>query len=425
VTFLFQLYLVFLIIRPQEFLPVLKDVPIMQLLLMACLAIWLFRKNKQLYLPPVVLVGCFVLFAPFTQAANGWWTGVALAHAYLDPIVAIFLVTTMAARPLSALRGFMRTIVICACVLVGFCAIQLATGVGPWGGVLPQQGRPYYSGIFSDPNDLGQLFIISLGFVIYFLSTNRSSLVSILLWTLGAWLIYGVVLTNSRGALLAIMAILSLECWRRFGKVAVVVAAVLAVPALLAVTRLSQLSAGEESAQDRLNAWYQGIQMLRSSPIFGVGIGNFTNYSTLTAHNSIVLPMAELGIPGLVMWLGIIWYAFRMLWWIGITSHPDNNLVEPFDSDAQSNDAEMTAEILAGRGLLLTFAGFCVGAFFLSQSYGPPLFLLCGLAVARFVTAAEVLHDAPAYRIMNDLLRLCGVAIAAIIVIYVVVKAAL
>ena len=110
-----------------------------------------------------------------------------LAHEYLDPIVAIFLVTTMAARPLSALRVFMRTIVICACVLVGFCAIQLMRGVGPWGDILPQQGRPYYSGIFSDPNDLGQLFIISLGFVIYFLNSNRSSVKGILLWILGGW----------------------------------------------------------------------------------------------------------------------------------------------------------------------------------------------------------------------------------------------
>jgi putative inorganic carbon (HCO3(-)) transporter len=424
-TFLFQLYLVLLIIRPQEYLPALKGIPLMQLLLLACLAIWLFSKNKQLLLPPVVLVGCFLIFAPFTQAANGWWTGVMLAHEYLDPIVAIFLVTTMAARPLSALRVFMRTIVICACVLVGFCAIQLMRGVGPWGDILPQQGRPYYSGIFSDPNDLGQLFIISLGFVIYFLNSNRSSVKGMLLWILGGWLIYGVILTNSRGALLATMAILSLECWRRFGKVAVVVAAVLAIPALLAVTRLSQLSAGEESAQDRLNAWYQGIQMLRSSPIFGVGIGNFTNFSALTAHNSIVLPMAELGLPGLVMWLGIIWYAFRMLWWIGITSRPDDIGATPSDPYATSNAAAMTDEILAGRGLLLTFAGFCVGAFFLSQSYGPPLFLLCGLAVARFVTASGVLHAPPTYRIVNDLLRLCGVAIAAIVVIYVVVKAAL
>lgn len=411
-TLLFQIYLALLIIRPQEFVPALIGVPILQLVLLACLVIWMFSSEKRILLPPVVLVGCFLLFAPLTVAANGWWGGVVLAHARLDPVAAIFLVATMAARKLPVLRTYMRTIIICASVLVAYCAIQLKTGIGPWADVPPYQGRPYYLGIYNDPNDLGQLFIIALGFVIYLLAINKSLPSGFVLSCLGAWLIYGVVLTNSRGALLATLAILALECWRRFGKVAVIVAAVLAVPALLAVTRLSQLSAGEVSAMDRLETWYQGIQMLRGSPVFGVGFGNFTNYSSLTAHNSIILPMAELGLPGLTIWLGIIWYSIRMLWWIGFSAHPDRL---PAETAQQS-------EILAARGLLLTMGGFCVGAFFLSQSYGAPLFLLCGFAVARFASAATVLQDPPHYRLLKDVLRLGGVTIVAVIGMYFFVK---
>jgi putative inorganic carbon (hco3(-)) transporter len=441
-TSLFQIYLVLLIIRPQEFVPALMGVPILQLLLLICLALWLFSRDKRIGLPPIVLVGCFLVFAPLTVAANGWWGGVAAAHARLDPIAVIFLVATMAARELSAMRRFMRTIVVCACVLVAYISIQLRTGMGPWADMPSYQGRPYYIGIFSDPNDLGQLFIIALAFVVYLLAIKKSSVSGIVLVLLGAWLIYGVILTNSRGAMLATMAILGLECWRRFGKVAVVVAAVLVVPALLAVTRLSKLSAGEESAFDRLQAWYEGIQMLRGSPIFGVGFGNFTNHSVLTAHNSIILPMAELGIPGLTIWLGIIWYSLRMLWWVGFKADPavvdqtgdaDASVsgMESALEETQGEPADISSliqqreEILAGRGLLLALVGFLIGAFFLSQSYQAPLFLLCGFAVARFVGAAAPLPDAPNYHLPGDLLRLGGVAVAAIFGMYMVVKVTL
>jgi putative inorganic carbon (HCO3(-)) transporter len=432
VTLLFQIYLVLLIIRPQEFVPALMGFPIMQLVLLSCLLIWAFSSRKWISLPPIILVGCFLLFAPLTVAANGWWGGVAMAHAHLDPVAAIFLVATMAARKLPALRAYMRIIITCACVLVAYCAIQLKTGIGPWADIPPIQGRPYYLGIFSDPNDLGQLFIISLAFIIYLLAISKSAASGLLLWCLGGWLIYGVVLTNSRGALLATLAILALECWRRFGKIAVVVAALLAVPALLAVTRLSQLSAGEESAMDRLEAWYQGIQMLRGSPLFGVGFGNFTNHSTLTAHNSIILPMAELGLPGLTIWLGIIWYSLRMLWWIGFSPHVVSELdpaIDPVRRRGHATgamrppvDTARKDEILAARGLLLTMTGFCVGAFFLSQSYEAPLFLLCGFAVARFANAATVLHDPPHYRLLKDVLRLAGVTVVAVIGMYFFVK---
>jgi putative inorganic carbon (hco3(-)) transporter len=442
-TLLFQIYLVLLIIRPQEFLPILMGVPILQLLLLSCLGLWLFSRDKNVALPPIVLVGCFLIFAPLTVAANGWWGGVAIAHAHLDPIVVIFLVATMAARKVSAMRRYMRTIVVCACVLVAYISIQLRTGMGPWAETPSVQGRPYYIGIFSDPNDLGQLFIIALAFVVYLLAIRKSSVSGIVLTLTGAWLIYGVILTNSRGAMLATMAILALECWRRFGKVAVVVASVLVVPALLAVTRLSKLSAGEESAFDRLQAWYEGIQMLRGSPIFGVGFGNFTDHSVLTAHNSIILPMAELGIVGLTIWLGIIWYSLRMLWWVGfkadpaVTSGPDESDVSKPSMQSADEAAEESAaielpdpalrrdEVLAGRGLLLALVGFLIGAFFLSQSYQPPLFLLCGFAVARFIGASTILPNAPHYRLLADVLRLGGVAIVAVVGMYMVVKVTL
>jgi len=239
------------------------------------------------------------------------------------------------------------------------------------------------------------------------------------------WLCYGAILTNSRGALLATLTLFALEGSRRYGRIAVAIAAVLAVPALLAVTRLSQLSAGEESATGRLDAWYQGIQLLREHPLFGVGFGFFITFNDLTAHNSIVLPMAELGILGLTMWLGIIWYSARMLWWLGYGPHASADRVRALGEATNEADRATYREIMAARGLLTTFAGYGVGAFFLSQSYSAPLFLLCGLAVARFAAGSSVLPQPPTYRLLPDVMRLGGVTIASIVGMYLTVKAAL
>jgi O-antigen ligase len=424
-TALFALYLVLLIIRPQEFVPGLMGASILQTVMIACLIACALKPDKRLSLPPYILAACLLIYAPLTIGLNGWWGGAMIAFTRFIPIIAIFLIASIAARSLRTLHLYMYVVLACACVLVDYAAIQLHTGVGPWAGIVPMQGRPYYTGIFGDPNDLGQLFVIGIGFAFCLLAADQSLPMILLLLGSVGWLCYGAILTNSRGALLATLTLFALEGSRRYGRIAVAIAAVLAVPALLAVTRLSQLSAGEESATGRLDAWYQGIQLLREHPLFGVGFGFFITFNDLTAHNSIVLPMAELGILGLTMWLGIIWYSARMLWWLSYGPHASRDRVRALREATNEADRATYREIIAARGLLTAFAGYGVGAFFLSQSYSAPLFLLCGLAVARFAAGSSVLPQPPTYRLLPDVMRLGGVSIAAIVGMYLTVKAAL
>ena len=98
---------------------------------------------------------------------------------------------------------------------------------------------------------------------------------------------------------------------------AVIVAAAIAVPVLVAFTRLAEVDAEEASAQGRVDAWYEGIQLLTEHPVFGVGWGMFSDYNFgLTAHNSVVLAMAELGLVGYTFWLALVglsgWMIYRL-----------------------------------------------------------------------------------------------------------------
>jgi putative inorganic carbon (hco3(-)) transporter len=414
---LFWIYLLLVFLRPQEILTGMENVPILQIVLMSCLFLWVVSKDKDLSLPPFALVACLLAYIPLTVGLSGWWGGVPVAFGIMAPVVGIFIIASKAARELPALHSYMRATIGCACVLVYHSMVQLHTGIGPLTDVLPQLGRPYYVGIFADPNDLGQLFVIALAFSIYLLIVSHRRAVQFLLCGCGAWLVYGLVLADSRGALLALAVLAGLEGWRRYGKIAVVICAALTLPALAAVTRLSEMSAGEKSAVGRIQAWYQGMQMLLTHPLIGVGFGNFTVFNELTAHNFVVLPMGELGIIGLTIWLGIIWYAVRMLWWIAYGPH-----APAAKSKGTVLAPEIAAEIVAARGLLMTFVGFIVSAFFLSQSYKLPLFLLCGFAVARFSAASRVLPNPPHYRLMKDLPKILGISLALVAAIYVFVK---
>lgn len=416
-TTLFGIYLVLLILRPHEIVPALAGLPIMLGLMMLCLLLWALTPGKRVSLPPTVLLICAMFFLPLTVAINGWWGGFPVAFVALFPSAVVFILATMAGRGLRALHVYMRITLLCACLLVYHSMIQVNTGVGPLTEVESWQGRPYYLGIFNDPNDLGQLFVLALTFALYLVTITATGFRRLLLWISMAWMFYGIMLTNSRGALLAALVVVAIEGWRRYGKVAVTTAGVLALPALFAVTRLNQLSAGEQSANDRIQAWYEGIQMLRSHPFFGVGFGNFTDFNFLTAHNFIVLPMAELGFFGFALWFGLIWYSVRMLWWVAYGPHA--RLREPMTF---APDSEQGREILAGRALMLSLIGFGICAFFLSQSYKAPLFLLCGLAVARFTAASRVLPNPPNFRLVPELPRLGGLALACMACMWLVVK---
>src|SRR3546814_19551279 len=77
-------------------------------------------------------------------------------------------------------------------------------------------------------------------------------------------------------------------------------------------TRMQELDAGESSAYGRIESWYDGIQMFLANPVFGVGVGNFTDHTRLTAHNSFVLVLAATGIVGYTVWLEMVGYCFWM-----------------------------------------------------------------------------------------------------------------
>lgn len=426
-------YTILLIIRPQEFIPGLAEAPILQILLLTAFAVWVFRADKGVDLPQFALLPALLLFVWLSLGAGaGWWGGIVPALNTLLPPMLLFVIVTGAVRSLRELRLYSLVLIACASTLIYHGHLQRTYGVG-WTGQPMIEGRITYSGIFNDPNDMGLLITLALALAIYNLGLSRSALAKLLFLAVMGWLLYGVYLTDSRGTMLATMAVVGLFLWSRFGKAVVIVLGALAVPVLIASTRLAELSAEEDSAQGRVDAWYEGIQLLTTNPLFGIGWQNFSDHNGgLTAHNSVVLAMAELGFPGYIVWLAMVflsgWMIWRMAYPIQATPHPASAL--PWEAALAAaaepekpppSEAEL-AERRAARALLFAACGFAVGAFFLSQSYKAMLYLNCGLVAGRYLGMREAGIVLPVFTLSGSLPRIAASAFGSVIGMWLLVR---
>jgi len=418
--FFILVYVVLVIVRPQEY-PGLVDLewPILQIAFVAAFLAWAISARKTFADAPYPLAIGFLVACMLSEVANGWSGGAIAQATQFGPIIMSFIMLSHAVTTRKRLSIAMFTFVACSCVLALHGVEQVQTGIG-WTGMplVQDDGRIQYVGIFSDPNDLGLLFVATLPFAFY-LSTRGGMLGLVrLFWlSMAGLLLYGTYLTNSRGAMLAVAALLGVWLWRRRGIVIAAIAGGAGLAGMMMLSaRLQELDAGEESAAGRIDAWYSGIQMFLHQPLFGVGAGQFTEHNPLTAHNSFVLALAETGYIGFTIWLGIVVYCFRMMW--AIENH------EPVLENEEAAEA-WAEERRIGMTLLLSLCALFTAAFFLSRTYVIVVYMLAALVVAEYAGARERFPELPAFRIGGDVPRLLMTSVAGVVAIFVITRALL
>ena len=415
--FFILIYISLVIIRPQEYPALVEQAPpILPVALVAALIAWAVSARKSFSEPQYALLFGFFAAVMMSQVANGWAGGALAQFALFGPAVATFVLLSHAATTQRRVEAAMVTIVLCACLLAVHGVEQVETGIG-WTGMplVQDDGRIQYVGVFSDPNDLGLLFVSVLPMA-FFLSTRGGMLgLARLFWlAAAALLLYGIYLTNSRGALLAVAFLVGFWLWLRRGMVTALVVGGAGLTAMtLLPSRLQELDASESSAAGRIDAWYEGLQMFISQPLFGVGAGNFTEHNYLTAHNSFVLALAETGFIGFTFWLAFVAYGFRMM--LTLYRH------KPELSDPDAEQSWKTERAIACT-LLLALGAFCAAAFFLSRTYNIVLYLIAALIVAEYHGARERFPSLPDFPLGRDLVRIPLYAIAAIVAMYVLVR---
>lgn len=391
------LYTVFLLLRPQDFIPALAGAPYMMIFLAgAFLATVIGRRLIFSDVPTLALFG-LVMVMILSTIANGWAGGVVPILTNFGTIVVTYLICAWQLRDGDRLRWFSLAICICTTVIVLHSVQQAEAGIGWTGAKTVEGNRVTWVGIFNDPNDLGLLFLVALPMLLMRAQLAAGLLVRGFWYLIAAGHVYAVWLTHSRGAMLTLMLLAAIAFLRRYGAMKLTAAGMVALPALyLVFSRMRAIEADEESAYGRIDAWYTGIQLFRENPLLGVGMDAFTDYHHLTAHNSYILVLAELGASGYMMWTLMISAAMLMVW---RATHGKLKVKAPVATDAGAEsgfsvpakpDNRPPALLVEGNMILYSMFAYLSASFFLSRSYIVLLYILCGMAVAYFHKARQV-----------------------------------
>ncbi len=258
------------------------------------------------------------------------------------------------------------------------------------------EDRVRYRGELHDPNELSMTVSVGgFAFLLAFALIKRNVRWTILA-LIGTVLVFGtVVMSQSRGGQAVFLLIIGVFFVKRFGVAGLLVGMVLALPVLLLGGRSG--AAADESTALRYDAWLAGLQMLKSSPIFGVGHRLFTQHHFMTAHNSYVLTLAELGIVGCSLFVTLLWLSVKTLW-----------------TGVRELEHVPGAEVarIWGLTLLASFIGLIFQINTLSFAYHTVLWIFFGLAGAY---ASAVRRHKPDFEVRmtaRDLLLVGTIVIA-------------
>lgn len=242
-------------------------------------------------------------------------------------------------------------------------------------------------GFLSDPNDFAQALVMTLPMVwgAYRAGKHFWNLVMVL--APGATLVYAIFLTQSRGALLGMASLVFFGIRQALGttKTMLLLGAMGALQMVGNMAGGREFSGKERSAEERIESWQIGFQLLKRNPITGAGYGNYLEFNYLTAHNSFVLCFAELGLLGYFVWIGMIVMTFK-------------SLSRTIEVMPEGSSEKHIATLLRS-----SVVGYMTCAWFLSRTYGPGLYFLLAICIA---TWASAVRSWPADRVPPQLVQI-------------------
>lgn len=361
----------------------------------ACLLYACFHVSARRKVPPYFQTWqarLFLLF--FVLAGISYWKKGPAFSLEMNPFVSyasfllLFFITLTVVDSLRRLRGAL----LAAIGSVAFASLYV---LREW-----QKGHNVYADfrpgwVVGDSNYFAASALFSLSLAFYLMQERRPRwerlfCVGCLVLTLLA-----VTLCASRGGFLGLIAAFLFIVWRSRQRVRnVALAGALLLPLSLAlpvspVHRLLHPNYGDEvSQQNHLLAWKAGLRMIQAHPLAGVGLGNFKplmpsyldpedKVGTM-AHNVYVEIAAEMGLPGLLVFLLILYLSYK-------------TLERVRRQTLRSGPALLYQSAI---GIEAGLAGYSVASFFLSTEYEKLFWLMLFLSMCLFsLTRSETRNE--------------------------------
>ena len=316
----------------------------------------------------------------------------------------------------------------------------------------------------SDPNDFAQLLVSLIPLLFFFWNKGSGFKNMFFVVIPSAVLVFGMYLTHSRGAIVALLAVVAISARRKIGTVPAAITAGVLFVGMTALNWAGGRGINAGAGADRMAAWGTGLMLMRSHPFFGVGYERFTEFNEITAHNSIVVTSTELGFIGLFFWILFLLPTVREAVLTGYLSkkkkdddadsesllqpamagarvnpyaemrtvRPQNKPAAPrahaiatnpdlFDEEPQETLPPEEIQRLATL-MVICFTGYLVTSWFLSRSYVMTLFIYGGMTQVIF-RAAQRSGQAPQPLPTPRLLRLTLITcIGLVALVYIILR---
>ncbi|MEM9742749.1 MAG: O-antigen ligase family protein [Pseudomonadota bacterium] len=381
--FLLSVYLFFVLVRPQDYPATVLDFPLLPTIEAVVFITWLFSR-PSFATPMHMAMWAMMAWIPINlYFANSPDLGSTTQY-FLFSIFLTFLFVATASREDQGVRRLAKVMVLSTSVIAlhGLDQYYGGTGVGfsgqSWLERREASGSFFqirYVGIFADPNDTGMILVMALPWL--FLYRAQSSAVVgrfAALFSIGLhlWAIY---LTNSRGTYVALAASLGMYLAIRYNMVRALIATSVVAPLVLLLGPARIFVSGDQSTQDRIDAWYQGFQLFNWHPINGVGMNHFMDHHHKAAHNSWVQLLAEQGTVGYAAWAAVLFSSLFIAYRL---------------QEAESWPNELASETVANRRqlartTLVSMVGCLTAMFFLSRAYHLPVYLMCAFVAGQYL----------------------------------------
>lgn len=388
-------FILFSFFRLHEAFPLLMPFKIPLLLALASLTAlaWhlvITRSIKPFLTPELTLFLIFFIIVTLglAFASN---RGLAIA-AYTGSYVKIAIMTFAIAWLIRTEKEFAiacNMIVVCGIAIALVAINNKANGIGLVEESRVTIGRDIGS-ILGDPNDLALVLSFPISFAAGLALTKGRGRFSRVLGVVGYFLIAsGIIATQSRGGLLAIVAVSGVYAFYKIrSKFLVACLGGVGMIVLIAFAGISDRSSGgasesgvDESAQGRLYAWQAAFKMANTHPFSGVGLDNFTmNYFFYSEHwdgmNHAVHStwfgvLAETGYIGLIVFVILIVRTVRSMM-------STVNSLQPLYQQGQCS----AVLYCSAQSVLAGLAGFIASGTFLTQGFTWPIYILLALSIA-------------------------------------------
>lgn len=346
---------------------------------------------------PIMSVVGFILVWMVASVPLGVYKGFSLGFIYGEH-AKVLVLTAILLASIRSLADIERLAFANMLGAAGYCLFILVITDPSDGGRLG--GLIYY-----DSNDVSMMIVCTLPFAVYFLRPNARTWQRLAALACLPVFVMAIVACGSRGGFLGLVCVAGFLVFG-FGAIPkkVRIGATVTAAVLLASVGTAQywdrLDTLFDIANDynmtdeigRVEIWKRGMGYMASNPLTGVGVNAFPvaegvisdlasrqaegiGLKWSAAHSSFVQIAAELGLPGIIAFLLLLWRLYAAARRISTSTSRQGPIAD---------DERAFAQALIG-----TLIGYVVCGSLLSQAYSAYLYALCGIVTGLAIVTGD------------------------------------